>query len=143
MSVQGVLDVTKGRAAATTATAMIPTGMFTSNTHLQLKWSVMNPPAVAPTTEARPNTAPNRPCARALWAGGERGPMTGDPGAPSTPPKMPWVPRATLSWVVSWGSPQNADAPTTPISPASRTGFLPNRSPSLPAIGVIVVDVTR
>jgi len=43
---------------------MMPTGMFTSNTQRQLQWSVMKPPAVGPTMELRPKTAPKRPWAR-------------------------------------------------------------------------------
>jgi len=69
--------------------------------------------------------------------------MTLNTVANSTPPKMPWMPRATMSCVMFWASPQNADAITKPIIPASRNGFRPNRSPSLPAIGVTVVEVTR
>ena len=122
---------------------MIPTGMFTSNTQRQLQWSVMNPPAVGPTMDARPNTAPKRPCARALCVGGKRSPMTVNTVAKSTPPKMPWMPRKTMSCVMSWASPQNAEAMTKPIIPTSKNGLRPNRSPSFPAIGVIVVDVTR
>src|ERR1700730_11183934 len=80
--------------------------MFTSNTHLQLQWSVMNPPAVGPTIEARPNTPPNNPCARARWAGAKRSPMTVKTVANSTPPKMPWMPRATISCVRSCESEQ-------------------------------------
>ena len=124
-------------------TAMMPTGMFTSNTHLQLQWSVMKPPVVGPTIELRPKTAPKRPCARPRWSGGKRSPMTVKTVANSTPPNNPWMPRNTISWVMSCESPHSADAATKPIMPASRKGLRPNRSPSLPAIGVMVVDVTR
>jgi hypothetical protein len=44
---------------------------------------------------------------------------------------------------MSWASPQKAEAMTNPIIPASKKGLRPNRSPSFPAIGVIVVEVTR
>jgi len=69
--------------------------------------------------------------------------MTVKTVANSTPPNNPWMPRNTISWVMSCESPHSADAATKPIMPASRKGLRPNRSPSLPAIGVMVVDVTR
>src|SRR5438309_3676829 len=61
MSRHDAFERTYGRPARTTATATIPTGMLTSKTQRQLQWSVMNPPAVGPTIELRPNTPPKRP----------------------------------------------------------------------------------
>ncbi len=76
---------------------MMPTGMFTSNTQRQLKWSVMNPPVVGPTIEDSPNTPPNRPAVRPRWSGGKRSPMTVKTVANRTPPNRPWMPRKTIS----------------------------------------------
>ena len=121
----------------------MPTGMFTSNTHRQLQWSVMKPPSVGPTIELRPNTAPKRPASLPRCSGGKRSPMTVNTVAKSTPPKRPWMPRNRISWVMSCDRPHRAEARTNPIIPASMKGLRPKRSPSLPAIGVIVVDVTR
>jgi hypothetical protein len=42
-----------------------------------------------------------------------------------------------------WETPHSAEAPTKPIIPASMNGFRPNMSPSLPAIGTTIVDVSR
>src|SRR5437667_66941 len=86
MSRHEALERTYGRPASTTMTAMMPTGMFTSNTHLQLQWSVMKPPVVGPTIELRPKTAPKRPCARPRWSGGKRSPMAVNAVAKRTAP---------------------------------------------------------
>ena len=121
----------------------MPTGMFTSKTQRQLQWSVMKPPVVGPMIELRPNTAPNRPARRPRCSGGKRSPITVKTVAKSTPPKTPWMPRKTISCVMSWERPHSADARTNPTMPRSRNGLRPKRSPSLPAMGVMVVEVTR
>ena len=63
--------------------------------------------------------------------------------AKSMPPKRPCAPRKKTSWFMSWLAPQSQDRTMKPIIPASKKGFRPNRSPSLPEIGVMTVEVTR
>ncbi len=70
-------------------------------------------------------------------------PMTVNTVANSTPPKRPWMPRKRTSSTIFWEIPQRADAPTNPAMPASRNGLRPNMSPSLPATGTTVVEVSR
>ena len=59
------------------------------------------------------------------------------------PPKRPWMIRKTINWVMSWATPQSAEAATKPMIPAIKNGLRPNRSPSFPAIGTTTVDATR
>ncbi len=62
--------------------------------------------------------------------------------AKSRPPKRPWTPRKMTSMSMSCEVPQSADASTNPTMPASRKGLRPNMSPSLPATGIVTVEVT-
>jgi len=93
--------------------------------------------------DARPKTPPKRPCIFARCAGGKTSASTVNTDAKSTPPATPWRERKITSWVMSCESPQSQDAMRKPIMPPSRKGLRPKRSPSLPEIGVITVDVTR
>ena len=69
--------------------------------------------------------------------------MTAKTVAKSMPPKMPWMVRKVTSSSMPWDWPHKAEAATKPIMPASRNGLRPKRSPSLPAIGTMIVDATR
>src|SRR6202158_4473102 len=86
MSRHDALDFTYGRPTATTATARMPTGMLTSKTQRQFQWSVIKPPAVGPTIDARPNTPPKRPWARPRALAEKRSPITENTVANRTPP---------------------------------------------------------
>jgi hypothetical protein len=105
--------------------------------------SVSQPPANGPTIEERPNTPPKTPCIRARWAGEYTSASTVKTDANSIPPKSPWAPRKKISEFMSQLAPQSQLKAMKPIIPASRKGLRPKRSPSLPAIGVMTVDVTR
>ena len=85
--------------AASTATmtsAISATGSETMNTQRQFALSAIQPPVVGPRIDARPNTAPVRPCQRPRSDGGTRSPIDAMASGISAPAPMPWMPRATI-----------------------------------------------
>ena len=103
----------------------------------------MKPPAVGPMIDARPNTPPKTPCMRALVCGVKMSARTVNTEAKRTPPKRPCAPRKRISSVMFWLSPHNQLMAMNPAMPAMMKGLRPNRSPSLPAIGTVMVEVSR
>ena len=79
--------------AATTASAMTPTGSETKNTQRQSAWSEIQPPVVGPITDAKPKTAPVRPCQRPRSDGGMRSPIVATASGISAPAPRPWTAR--------------------------------------------------
>jgi hypothetical protein len=100
-------------------------------------------PGSCPTTDAIPKIPPNRPWIRERRSIVKMSAIAANTLENSTPPNRPCTPRNATSWTMSWDWPQRADARTKPVIPASINGLRPNRSPSLPAIGVMIDEVTR
>ncbi len=59
------------------------------------------------------------------------------------PPKRPWNARAATSCGIVCANPHTAEVARKPTMPTWRKRLRPKRSPSLPEIGMTVVEVTR
>src|SRR5438445_4025829 len=134
---------TTGSFDATKSTATIPIGTLTQNTHRHPGPSVRYPPSVGPITDDRPNTAPKTPLMRARCSGGKTSASTANVDANSTPPNTPCRARNATRDAMLKAVPHSAEAAMNPTIPASKNGFRPNMSPSLPATGTRAVDVIR
>ena len=111
--------------ATTTASAISPTGSETKNTQRQSAWSEIQPPVVGPITDAKPNTAPVRPCQRPRSEGGIRSPIVATASGISAPAPRPWTARPITSWVIEPDMPQ-ITAPAMKITiPATKNGRRP------------------
>ncbi len=107
-----------------------------------MPWSVKNPPTIGPTTDASPNTPPNRPWYLPRSEAGIMSAMTANALENSAPPPRPWIALKTISWIIP--PPSSGRLPNSPASPLSieparnrptpksRMGLRPKRSESLP-----------
>ena len=110
---------------ATTASAISPTGSETKNTQRQSALSAIQPPVVGPITDAKPNTAPVRPCHLPRSDGGIRSPIVATASGISAPAPRPWIARAITSCVIESAMPPTT-APIMKITmPATKNGRRP------------------
>ena len=56
---------------------------------------------------------------------------------------MPWSPRKTISWVMSWLRPHSAELNTNMIELPSKKNLRPYMSDNLPEMGTTAVLVSR
>jgi hypothetical protein len=104
--------------------------------------SAIQPPVAGPSTEARPNAAPVKPCQRPRSEAGTRSPIVAIASGIIAPAPRPWTARATISCVI-----EPALAPTTLPTmkiaiPVAKKRRRPWMSESLPQIGTLTVDAS-
>ena len=103
----------------------------------------MSPPTSGPITVEMPKTPPMNPAYRPRSRGETTSPITACVLTISAPPPSPWMPRKMISSVMFWLSPHNAEPIRKITSAPWSTIFRPSVSPSFPAIGVVIVEVSR
>jgi|GEM_PF-5762664 len=101
-------------------------------TQCQPKWSVMKPPASGPTTEDRPNTAPNSPWYLPRSLGGNRSAMTANALVNSDAEPTPCTARKRMSCSVVWARPHSAEPAMKTRMPDTSTRLRPSASDSFP-----------
>ena len=84
-------------ATASTAALAIPNGRFTQKIQRHPSAWTMAPPSTGPTSPARPQTAPKRPCMRARSRTSNRSPMIVRPTGWIAPAPIPWMARHAMS----------------------------------------------
>jgi hypothetical protein len=111
--------------ATTTTSATSPIGSETKNTQRQSAWSEIQPPVVGPMIDAKPKTAPVRPCQRPRSAGGMRSPIVATASGISAPAPRPWTARPATSWVIVPAVPQITAPSMKMTMPATKNGRRP------------------
>ena len=82
--------------------------------------------------EARPNTAPVRPCHFPRSDGGIRSPITAIASGISAPAPRPWIARATISCVIEPAVPPTTAPAMKTTMPIAKNGRRPWMSDSRP-----------
>ncbi len=100
----------------------------------------MYPPRRGPIPLPTPNMAPRIPCILALSDGEYRSATAAMATGMRIPPPRPWMARQQTKNSMFIERPARTDPPTNRPSPMRKSGFLPYRSDSFPAMGIMMVS---